>query len=172
MRILSSLRNLILGVWVGSLVCAGLLVAPVVFKVLSSRTQAGLVFGEVLGRLNKLEMVCAVLLVSLRVILIFWKNFKKKNLTSAKLHNAEKSGAKPRRFLPSDGILLLMSVLLFYYAVEITPEMTALRSKISSFDMPVATEVEAKQRFDTLHHRYSKAMSANLLLGVMMFFFP
>lgn len=171
MNLLTRIRSAVIGIWIGSILFAGAVVAPTLFKDLGSRTKAGEVFGKVLQSLNKLEIVCALLLVGLRVLSI-WKTKKRKDHL--------KQAYKPKLIL-SDGILILVFTIWFYYSQVITPEMNSLRSKITSFDTTVSEleknpsrieELEARKRFDVLHKRYSHLMKTNLILGVVIILVP
>jgi hypothetical protein len=167
MNLLKTLQKLILGVWIGSIICSGAVVAPTIFKVLDSRTQAGLVFGEVLKNLNQLELGCAITLVVLRVILIILKFIKQKDL----IYNFRQKIA--------DVVLLLMICNWFYYAQILSPKVHDLRNQISTFDISIeelekkhqdALEVNRRKQFDQYHRQYSLVMRSNLFLGVILFF--
>ena len=169
MRFLSTLRSLILGTWIGGIVCAGILTAPAIFSKISSRTVAGTVFGEVLRRLNKFELVCIILLILLTVSVRIGSSVVNEKIW------------KKKALIVSDASLLLMFCFWFYYAQIITPEMERLKAAIPSFDVTIeqlekdparSEELIARKRFDFLHKRYSRVMSGNMVLGVVMFFIP
>ncbi len=170
MRFLSTLRSLVLGTWIGGIVCAGIITAPAIFSKISSKHVAGTVFGEVLQRLNKFELVCIVLLILITVSMrigSFWKN--------------RTSGLRVKKWRLSDIGLLLMFCFWFYYAQILTKEMESLKGAIPSFEVTIeqlekdparSEELIARKRFDFLHKRYSRVMSGNMVLGVVMFFIP
>lgn len=178
MRFLSTLRSLVLGMWVGGILVTGMIAAPVIFAKSGSKTLAGSLFGEVLRGLNRFELACWLLLAVLQAILVY------------RAATPVGGGPRPRgRFwkrVPigwrySSVLLLLMFCTWFYYARVLTPEMATLKAAIPSCDVEIAQlendparsrERQARQRFEVLHRRYSRAMQANLILGVIMVLIP
>jgi len=154
--ILSILKSLSLGVWLGSLLMLGYAVAGPIFQQSPSKTLAGAINGVILGRMNNIEWACwAVALVSSIILLIL-------NWNSAK-------GLRVTEF----GLLIVAGVLLWFYSSNITGRMNTLRATIGDFDHPKQTTeyVQAKSEFDTLHHRYTAVVSINMLviLGTFVF---
>lgn len=173
MRPRNSLRSLFVGLWLGAIVCAGVITAPAVFTTISSRTVAGTVFGEVLHRLNWFELICIAGLIGVRIgTAIFSRNASRPDQDGLN---------RQKRFLPSDLVLLLMIGIWVCYARILTPEMARLKAEIQSFDVKIeelerdplrSKELEARKRFDSLHAMYSRVMQGNLALGVLMVFIP
>src|SRR5579872_4822463 len=56
--ILSILKSLTLGVWLGSLFMLGIAVAAPIFQQLPSKTMAGNLNAIILGRMNMIEWIC------------------------------------------------------------------------------------------------------------------
>src|SRR6476661_6592564 len=61
-----------LGIWVGGMVVLGFIVAPTVFRTVSSRLQAGTIFGSILARFGPMQIglavVCLASLLALRLL--------------------------------------------------------------------------------------------------------
>jgi hypothetical protein len=148
--ILSILKSLSLGIWFGALIMLGYAVAGPVFHELPSKTLAGALNGVILGRMNNIEWVCAVIaLVSSIVLLILKWNDKSRTL----------------RIVEFATIFAAM-VILWIYSIHTTDRMNALRATIGDFDHPQQTTeyIAAKSEFDSLHHTYTALVSANMVL--------
>ena len=147
--IFSILKSLVLGVWLGALIMLGYAVAGPIFQQSSSKTLAGTINGVILGRMNNIEWVCwAIALMSSIVLLIVnW------------------SGGRTLR-LTEFALLIVAGTLLWYYSSNITGRMDTLRATIGDFDHPKQTSeyVQAKAEFDSLHHRYTAVVGANMFV--------
>ena len=148
--ILSILKSLSLGLWLGALIMLGYAVAGPIFQQLPSKTLAGTVNGVILSRMNHLEWVCAIVaLASSCVLLVLrWSD-----------------GSQTLRLTETAAIFVAM-IMLWIYSGSITDRMNTLRSTIGDFDHPQQTTqyIEAKSEFDSLHHRYTALVSANMIL--------
>ena len=147
--ILSILKSLALGIWLGALIMLGYAVAGPIFQQSSSKTLAGTINGVILGRMNNIEWICwAVALASSIVLLILNWN-----------------GAKGLR-LTEFALLVVAGILLWVYSSNITGRMDTLRATIGDFDHPKQTTeyVQAKAEFDVLHHRYTAVVGANMFV--------
>lgn len=148
MIIFSILRSLSLGIWVGALLMLGYAVAGPIFQQSPSKTVAGAINGIILGRMNTLEWGCWALA----------------SLCSVTLFIVERNFGTVRT---AEIVLLLAAgTLLWWYSSNITGRMNALRSTIGDFDHPQATAeyVQAKNEFDTLHHRYTALVGTNMIV--------
>ncbi|MEI8134100.1 MAG: DUF4149 domain-containing protein [bacterium] len=148
--ILSILKSLSLGVWLGSLIMLGAAVAAPVFQVLPSRTMAGNLNAVILGKMNVIEWVCGSLAFVTSVVLLVmnWSG-------------------EFRTLRLAEMCLIFLSVsLLWVYTSRLTGRMTELRATIGDFDTPGNTPeyIEAKSEFDTLHHTYSTLVGVNMLI--------
>ena len=97
-----------LAIWVGGTVVV-ILAAPVVFRRIASRDQAGTLFGEILRRFEAVKQVLSLALVigivvgtfsSIFIaspILIFWQNFRGKGGSSAAVATAPSQPAGRQR---------------------------------------------------------------------------
>lgn len=138
-------------VWLGSLIFFGIGVAMIIFKVLPTKDLAGTLNAVILHRLNMMELVGATLIGT--SIALLWQRVEKRVLVI------------------SLGILLVMICLWCVYALGLTAEMNTLRAQINSFDAPLATAQPLIQQFRGLHGWYSRCVSANILLGFVLFVF-
>lgn len=153
--ILSILKSLFLGIWLGALIMLGYAVAGPLFQHLPSKTLAGSVNAIILGRMNSIEWVCSIgaLLMS----------------TTQLVRNGRKSGKRLR--IAELAMLLMTLMLLWTYSSRITARMETLRTTIGDFDHPQQSiqYVEAKTEFDKLHHTYTALVSANMMLVLAAF---
>lgn len=148
--ILSILKSLSLGVWLGSLLMLGIAVAAPIFQQLPSKTLAGQVNGIILGRMNGIEWVCGVLAFISSIVLL------------AMNWNGDHRTIRIAETL----MIFVMITLLWYYSVKISGRMEELRMVIKDFDTPQQTTeyVEAKKEFDDLHKTYTRLVGINMLL--------
>jgi hypothetical protein len=148
--IFSILKTLSLGIWLGALIMLGYAVAGPIFHELPSKTLAGVVNGIIIGRMNQIEWVCAIVaLVSSVVLLILkWSD-----------------GSRTLRLIEFAAIFGAI-IILWIYSNPTTDRMNTLRSTIGDFDHPRQTTeyVSAKSEFDSLHHTYTALVSANMIL--------
>ena len=148
--ILSILKSLSLGIWLGSLLMLGIAVAAPVFQQLPSKTLAGNLNAIILGRMNMIEWVCGIIAFLSSIILL------------AMNWNGE---YRMLRIIELCLIFLTITIL-WFYSSKITGRMTELRATIHDFDMPQQTTeyIEAKKEFDDLHKRYTMFVGINMLL--------
>jgi len=136
-----------LGIWVGGMATLGFVVAPAVFRNLSSRLQAGTVFGAVLHAFGTLQIVLAVVcLVSLVVLRV--------------------NGALTlKRAAIRIGAVAVMLVLVLISQFYLAPEIVRERESLVGFDsIPAGTPQKA--RFDRLHRRSVQLAGGTLLIGL------
>jgi hypothetical protein len=148
--ILSIMKSLSLGVWLGSLLMLGIAVAAPIFQQLPSKTLAGQVNSIILGRMNGIEWVCGVIafISSIVLLAINW--------------NGE---YRTIRIIETVTIFIMVT-LLWFYSVRISGRMEELRGVIRDFDVPQQTTeyIEAKKEFDDLHKTYTRLVGINMLL--------
>lgn len=148
--ILSILKSLSLGVWLGSLLMLAIAVAAPVFEQLPSKTLAGNLNAIILGRMNMIEWVCGIIafLSSLVLLAMNW--------------NGE---FRTLRIVETCLIFLTISML-WFYSSKMTSRMTELRATIRDFDTPreTAEYVEAKKEFDGLHKTYTMVVGINMIM--------
>ena len=136
-------------IWFGSLIFFGIGVASVIFKILPSKDLAGALNSVILHRLNMLELAGATL-IGTGIALVASRLGKQELRTPALL-------------------LVLMLAALSVYTLVITAEMNTLRTQINSFDAPSTASLELIQRFRGLHKWYSRLVSGNIMLGLLLF---
>ncbi|MBS1903271.1 MAG: DUF4149 domain-containing protein [Bacteroidetes bacterium] len=148
--ILSILKSLSLGVWLGSLLMLGIAVAAPIFQELPSRTLAGHVNGIILSRMNLIEWVCGTLalVTSIVLLMVNW------------------NGEFRMLRIAETAVLFVTVTLLWIYSTRITSRMDELKQTIGDFDHPreEVTYVQAKAEFDDLHKLYTKLVGANMIL--------
>jgi hypothetical protein len=148
--ILSILKSLSLGVWLGSLLMLAIAVAAPIFQQLPSKTLAGQVNGIILSRMNGIEWVCGVLAFISSIVLL------------AMNWNGDHRTIRIIETL----MIFVMITLLWLYSVRVSSRMEELRMVIKDFDTPAQTTeyIEAKREFDDLHKTYTRLVGANMLL--------
>lgn len=148
--ILSILKSLSLGIWLGSLLMLGIAVAAPVFQQLPSKTMAGNLNAIILGRMNMIEWICGVVALISSIILL------------AMNWNGE---YRTLRIIETC-LIFLMVTMLWFYSSRMTGRMSELRLTIQDFDTPRQTTeyVDAKKEFDDLHKRYTIVVGINMIL--------
>jgi hypothetical protein len=136
-------------VWLGGLLFFGVGVAMIIFKQLPSKDLAGALNAVILHRLNMMELAGAVLLGVSLVLLV--------------------SNVGLQRLRVPIGILCAMLVLWIIYAFSLTSAMNSLRLSINSFDTPRGASLALVEQFRGLHSWYSRLVSANMVLGIVLF---
>ena len=122
-----------LALWVGGTLTI-VLAAPVIFREVSSRDQAGAVFGEILRRFEAVKQALSLALV----IGVFV--------------NLERGGGMAARSVAAAVGIFLAIATNVYLAKVLRPRMNYFRMKVGSFDASAA-EDPWKLRFDRLHRR-------------------
>ncbi|HVR84846.1 MAG TPA: DUF4149 domain-containing protein [Planctomycetota bacterium] len=149
MRAASAAFLAALGVWVGGMATLGFVVAPILFRSLPSRLEAGTIFGRILGVFGLLEiglaLVCLVALVVLRMAGALGSRGAAVRITAVAI------------------MLALVLVSQFY----LSPQIVAERERIAGFDaLPSGTPQKA--RFDRLHRLSVQVAGATLILGLVV----
>lgn len=153
--ILSILKSLSLGVWLGSLLMLAIGVAAPVFQQLPSKTMAGNLNAIILGRMNMIEWVCgSVAFICALILLVVNWNGEYRTLR-----------------IIETCLIFLMITMLWFYSVKMTGHMTELRATIQDFDHPRETTeyMEAKKEFDDLHKTYTMFVGINMILITSVF---
>lgn len=151
---LQFLYHLSLAIIVGGGLVLGSAVAPAVFRAVSSRGEAGGVFGAVLARWDGLAIFCVILIV----------------VTSALKAGAyEVSGAPEARLVARWIALAVMAVAVVYSSGWANPVARSLRAQTPAWDeMPETTPM--RREFAALHRRSSGAMRIAILAGLVGMF--
>jgi len=134
--------RLLLGAWVGALLCFGVLVAPALFRTLPP-AEAGAVVRQVIPALDLYGMAAAAALLLLSY--------------------GEVGG---RRTWVRRGLLGGMGVLAALSFLAITPRMEALRAEAAGRISDLPSTDARRQEFGRLHGASSAASAAVLVLGL------
>lgn len=136
-----------MGLWMGGLVFLAAFTAPVVFRALESRVAAGSVVAVIIQKFSRVEYLLALILffIAIVLLLITEKNWVRTYVSIA---------------------LILMFLFVTLYGRVWRPQMSVLRSQITSFDVPAEQDTSpARREFEKLHKRYTALVAVNLLLG-------
>ncbi len=125
-----------LAIWVGGSVLVAM-AAPVVFSTVSSRDQAGAVFGEILRRFEAVKQLLSLVLV----IGVF-----------AEL---ERSGSLAGPAILSGIAVFLAVATNVYLAMVLRPRLNYFRMKVGSFDA-AGSDDPWRRKFDALHRRSTR----------------
>lgn len=135
-----------LGIWVGGMITLGVVVAPVVFRSLPSRLQAGTVFGNVLQVFGWFEIawgaVCVICLLLMRL----------------------SGGLGSRALLVRLGAIVIMLALVGVSQFHLAPELVRERERLVGFDA-IPSGTPEKARFDRLHRLSVRLAGATLVIG-------
>ena len=136
-----------MGLWIGGLVFLFVFTAPVVFRAFESRSAAGAVVAVIIQKFSQTEYILALLLFFVAIVLLL--------LTERNWVRTYASIA-----------LILMFLFTTLYGKVWRPQMSVLRSQITSFDVPAEQDTSpARREFEKLHRRYTALVAVNLLLG-------
>ena len=139
---LETLSAIALALWTGGIAFLSFGTAPVAFRVLDSPQTAGKVVGEALHRLNRIEIVCALVLVialGLEFALV---------------------GVRSNVHVIRAVVVVMMALLMLTYTYWVSPQLVDLRERGTEGDEGL------KSQFDALHKLYVRMMALNLLLGL------
>ncbi len=140
-----------LAIWIGGSVLV-MIAAPVVFKTVPSRDQAGAAFGEILRRFEIVKQLLSLLLV----VCVFVE--------------LERSGGLAGPAAVS-GIAIFIAVATnVYLAMVLRPRMNYFRMKIGSFDA-AAPDDPWRKKFDRLHGRSSRIFGLGALAAAVALWF-
>ena len=149
--VVSQLIRFSLAIWIGGSVLVAM-AAPVVFRTVSSRDQAGAAFGEILRRFEAVKQALSLLLV-LGVFV-----------------ELERAGGLAGKAIVS-GIAIFVAVATnVYLAMVLRPRMNYFRMKVGSFDAAEADDPWRK-KFDRLHQRSSRIFLLGAITAVVALWF-
>ena len=148
---LQFLYHLSLAMLVGGGFVLGAAAAPAIFKTVSSRGEAGTVFGAALARWDGLAIFCVVLVVVTSVL---------------KAGAFEVNEAPEARLIARWIALAVMAVAVIYSSGWANPVARSLRAQAPAWDeMPETTPL--RREFNALHRRSSRAMRVAILAGLV-----
>ena len=134
--VVSQVIRFSLAIWVGGSVLVAL-AAPVIFRVVPSRDQAGEAFGEILRRFEAVKQLLSLLLV----IGVFVE--------------LERQGGLSGPRIPSGIAIFLAVATNLYLSMVLRPRMNYFRMKVGSFDA-ARPDDPWRKKFDRLHRRSSR----------------
>ncbi|MDQ6893897.1 MAG: DUF4149 domain-containing protein [Acidobacteriota bacterium] len=148
--VVSQLIRFSLAVWVGGSVLVAM-AAPVVFRTVTSRDQAGAVFGEILRRFEAVKQLLSLVLV----IGVF-------------VELERGGGLAGPAVISGIGIFVAVATNV-YLAMVVRPRMNYFRMKVGSFD-EAGPDDPWRKKFDRLHRRSTRvfmlgALAAAVALG-------
>jgi hypothetical protein len=148
---LQFLYHLSLAILVGGGLVLGSVAASAIFRTVSSRGEAGSIFGAVLARWDGLAIVCVVLVVLTSVL---------------KAGAYEVAGAPEARLVVRWIALAVMSAAVLYSSGWANPIARTLRAQTPAWDeMPESTPL--RREFAALHRRSSRAMRVGIVAGLV-----
>jgi len=150
MGLLRYLHRLLLGVWIGALLCFGAVLAPALFQALTPG-QAGAVVHLIFPRLDAFTVAAGFVLLGLGVA----------------AEGAPKGRARWRV-----GLLGAMTVLALASAFAVTPRMAVLRSQAGGNISDLPREDPIRREFGRLHGVSSVLMLGEVLLGLAVLALP
>jgi hypothetical protein len=147
------LYHLALAVLVGGGLVLGSAAAPAIFKTVSSRSEAGTIFGEALRRWDGLAILCAVLIV----------------VTSALAAGTEITGAPETRLIIRWAALAVLCAAVIFSSGWANPVARSLRAQSPAWDdLPDSSPV--RREFAALHRRSTRAMQIAIVAGLVALF--
>jgi len=149
-RLLNYFHRLLLGLWMGALVCFGAVVAPALFQVLTP-SDAGAVVQRLFPKLDAFTVAAGFTLLCLGVA-------------------AE--GLPPGRARWRLGVRGAMTGLALVSALAITPRMAALRAQAGGNVSTLALDSPLRREFGRLHGVSSALMLGEVLLGLWLLALP
>jgi len=140
-------------VWVGGIIFFAFVAAPLAFHPTIQETTGGTdipgrVVQLMLDRFTAWETICAGVLI----------------LSLLELYRQ----TRRRRFMSCVVVAVIMAGIMIWYGHIIRPQMQSLAKEIGNFNRADTTS-PAHVEFDTLHHRYTRLMGVNLILGLGLF---
>jgi uncharacterized membrane protein len=149
--VVSQLIRFSLAIWVGGSVLV-IIAAPVVFRTVPSRDQAGAAFGEILRRFEIVKQLLSLVLV----VGVFVE--------------LERSGTMAGPAAVSGIAIFIAIATNVYLAMVLRPRMNYFRMKVGSFDA-AAPDDPWRKRFDGLHRRSSRIFSLGALAAAVALWF-
>lgn len=145
------LHYLALSLWIGGITFLSIIAAPSAHRSMASKAIAGEIVSKMLARFNSVEITCALLLLVTSLSSFRFIQERKEWLWIMIV------------------VILLMGIIVLFYAYPLTARMETLKEKIPTLDVLSASNA-AKMEFDRLHHLYVRLMSLNLVLGLAILY--
>jgi uncharacterized membrane protein len=142
---------LALSLWIGGITFLSAVAAPAAHRSIASRAVAGQIVGTILKRLNILEILCFLILVTTSFFSFRFIREKQNCLWYLIL------------------VILVMGILTLFYSFYLTPKLEAVKASVPTFDS-LSPDHAAKIEFNRLHKLYVQLMSLNLVLGLAVLY--
>jgi len=152
--VLQFVYHLALAILVGGAVVLGLAAAPAIFASVSSRGEAGTIFGAVLGRYDGLAILSVILIVVTSVL---------------KASAFEVTGAPETRLIIRWIALLVLCGATLYSSVWASPVARSIRAQTPGWD-DLRDDAPLRREFQSLHRSSRRAMTVAILAGVVAMF--
>jgi uncharacterized membrane protein len=152
--VLQFVYHLALAILVGGAVVLGLAAAPAIFASVSSRGEAGTIFGAVLGRYDGLAILSVILIVVTSVL---------------KASAFEVTGAPETRLILRWIALLVLCGATLYSSVWASPVARSIRAQTPGWD-DLRDDAPLRREFQSLHRSSRRAMTVAILAGVVAMF--
>ncbi|HYF95522.1 MAG TPA: DUF4149 domain-containing protein [Symbiobacteriaceae bacterium] len=146
---LNVLQYLLLSLWVGAMFAFGALYAPVLFRILPSRDQAGAIAGETLARIDVLGLVTGGIMAVVTVLQTIdggWKAIDLGRLLTA----------------------VLMLALVVFSSVTIRQRLNAVRQQMGRPIDEVPEDDPRRLEHGKLHRLSRLIFSINMILGALL----
>lgn len=155
-RLVTTIYFISLSVWVGGMIVLAFLVAPLTFKTLGSKTQAGELFGTFLHAFVYVDLACA--LTCTVTILV--------RTLRPGLHAPGPDGWSWAQLALLGGMVLVAAA----HDLVVLPRARTARNEIRSFDTPPETPAEenARRGFRRLHTTSEFLFGLNMVLGLCL----
>ena len=139
-----------LGLWIGGIVIIAA-AAPIIFKILDSRDQAGALVGALLRTFNQVKVICI-------------GTFLAASLTDYLMWQDDVTGTLAARY----ALLGTMIVMAASSAAITTPALHALSREVGSFDKVASSH--ARRRFGSIHRVNSTITTIEIFCGMTVFY--
>ena len=146
--------HLALAILVGGAVVLGAAAAPAIFASVSSRGEAGAIFGAVLGRYDGLAILCVVLIVITSVL---------------KAIAFEVVGVPETRLILRWLALLVLCGASLYSSAWANPVARSIRAQTPGWD-DLRDDAPTRREFQSLHRSSRRAMTVAILAGIVAMF--
>lgn len=146
---LNVLQYLLLSLWVGAMFAFGTLYAPVLFRSLPSRDQAGAIAGETLSRIDTLGLVTGGIMLMVTVLQAMDSGWMAMDLGRTLVAAA-------------------MLAAVIFSAVTVRSRLNAVRQQMGRPIDEFAPEDPLRQEYNRLHRLSRTIFSVNMLLGVLL----
>ena len=140
------LHYLALSLWTGGIVFLAGVTAPVAHRSMASRAVAGEIVSKSLRVLNRIEMVCCMVLIGTTFSSFRFVQMNREWLVALAMAFA------------------FMGTVTCFYSFYLAPRMESMKENPAAHSLPEGSAV--KTEFDKMHKIYVRLMSLNLVMGL------